>query len=249
METLYQTIAKLPHFKPTPKVNRLFRQLVEHALSKEKFPTLGAKKYLLLRKACALGEYELEKHYSKRVASSRFPRSELKRFPYYGNYEDLASLEHSSLLCLGMPLRKILFVGGGPLPLTAIILAVKYGIACDVLEKNEEAAFLSARLIESLSLSSKVSIIAEDASGFAGYNKYSAIFIAALVDPASRKKKAILARVYKGMHTGAFLVIRSAYGNRKLLYAEVKQSALPATPLLEVRPGNRIINSFLVLRK
>jgi len=249
MKTIYKNIlAQSKNLKPSPQVDKAFTELVEYATNPRNKPKLYGGQYTKLRNISSLAEYELEKENSVLIASSRNPSSALKDFVYYKNYEDLVTLEYINVSLI-KKINKALFIGGGPLPLTAIILSHKYGIRCDVLENNLEAVTLAEALISSLGLSSKVTVIHTNAKDFTLYGAYDCIYLAAMVEQMSPAKIALIHGIFTSMSKDSLLLCRSAHLNRKLLYVHVATKNLPVAPILEVRPYNHIINSFLVLQR
>lgn len=76
-----------------------------------------------LHALCSEAEFELESYYSKRVAGVDTSRAEkeLRKFPYFDNYVDLTRLELAVIYAVDpRPIRKVAFIGSGPLPLTSL---------------------------------------------------------------------------------------------------------------------------------
>jgi hypothetical protein len=103
---------------------------------------------------CAMENYWAEKFLSYDVLSP----DHLKEFWYYNNYEALWSLEKH--LIGPMTQSHIVFLGSGPLPLTAIIAALQdpsYQITC--VDYDSNACVVSQKLIAKLGLSDQINVV------------------------------------------------------------------------------------------
>jgi nicotianamine synthase len=250
IKELYNEISKLKELKPSKRVNHLFGELVKFVTSKQK-GTLTKKELINLRKICSKAEFELESYWTKEIIKSDESKEKLKEFPYYNNYEDLTCLEWNSLKACKIHHhhKNTLFIGGGPLPLTAIILAVEYNANVTILDIDKNAVELSNSLIEKLGLRNKVEVISSSAQEFLDYDKFEVIFIASLVGNSIKEKKNIFSWIREKSKQGTHILARSVYGKRKLLYQPLDSRVYNGfKPVIEVRPLNEIINSVIVLR-
>lgn len=248
---MYHALRVLPSLAPSKEVNALFSSLVLFTESGGSI-TLHKLEIEEIQKLCAKAESEIEFFYAQKILASKDYEETLKEFPYYENYEKLCELEHKNLLfCSGREkVNNLLFIGGGPLPMTAIFLARNYGAHVTVLEKDRNAVTLSKEIISVLDLSSLVAIVEIDALSFYQYQTFDAIFLAALVGEGDEEKEVIISHVYKQMKEKSLLLLRSAFGARELLYAPVREIYLTNLPvLLEVRPYKNICNSFFIIQK
>ncbi len=245
MKSITQAVLNLKDVSPNPKTNQTFSNLVEWVVANPTAPiSLSKKKLFLLQKKCALAEYELEKYWSTK---------DITKFPYYQNYLDLAKLEWESFQSCYHPSkdkRKVLFIGSGPIPFTAIILAQKYGVSSLLIDTDDEAVRLSTNLIKKLNLSHKISIQKISGQEFQDYDKYGIIYLAALAGIASTEKLSILKKIYSLAKPHTHILCRSSWGSRKLLYKPLSSTVKNYfKPIIEIRPHNHIINSFLVFEK
>ncbi|HWA52384.1 MAG TPA: nicotianamine synthase family protein [Patescibacteria group bacterium] len=240
MQKLYNEITNLDNYLPSEKVNRLFSTLVENTLKEEK-NNLNKKQIENLQKVCSSAEYELEKYWSQK---------NIYKFPYFENYLKLTKLEWFSLKsCSVHKKHKILFVGGGPLPMTAIMLAKIYRQKVTILEKEKEAVDLSSSLIKELKLQNKIKVIQVDALDFEGYKNFNAIFVAALAGINSNIKDKILEKIKKQTLKNTHILARSSWGARRILYKPLsKHSFKIFKPVMEVKPMNDIVNSFVIFQ-
>jgi nicotianamine synthase len=242
--SIYRSLASLDSYDPSPKVNRLFGRLVDRVLSGSGSVSLEESKVRELRDICATAEYRLERHWSDRVAKSDEPRATLAQFPYLENYRKLAMMEHKGLLATGssMPSRAV-FVGGGPLPLSAVCLA-DHGWSGTLIDRNPEAVALARALVSTLDVDLSVRL----ADGAAwDYADHDLIHVAALVGGV--EGDGVLEQIETTADTGTALLARSVHGRRQLLYPPLPDEAFDRFRHLQtVRPPDGIINSAVYFR-
>lgn len=148
---------KLPSYEPSEEVDRFFSQLCVYARSDFEFFRerldrnfdFSISSVVELQNICSLAEEKMEKFWAQKIIDSKNPRKTLSEFTYYMNYQKLTNLEYHLLLSQLSSLQKVLFVGSGALPLTAILLA-KQGIKATLVERDNEAYDLSSQLIKVL---------------------------------------------------------------------------------------------------
>ncbi|MFC7192178.1 nicotianamine synthase family protein [Halocatena marina] len=176
--TLYRTLASLDSYEPSPETNRLFSRLVTLVLSDNGSIDLEETAINNLRTICATAEYRLERHWSGRIVESDDPQTTLAQFPYIENYQRLAVMEHEGLVETGASVPDhTAFVGGGPLPLSALYLA-NHGWSGTIIDHNPEAVALARALISALE--TDLSIHLADGA-VVDYADYDLIHVAALV--------------------------------------------------------------------
>ena len=253
---VYQQLATASSLEPSDEVNKLFSELVrlslaplhtEDAARMLADPIIDAIRENLWR-VCARGEFELERQWSTRVTEAEDAWAELRRFPYYGNYEKLARLEAAALMgAAGRPLERVLFVGSGPLPLTSILLARHHGMRVDNVEQDERAFRVSRHLSERLGMAHQLNYRHADVLSCTDLGDYDCVFLAALVGMNAREKTALLRHLGACMRPGALLLARSSARLRGLLYPEVDIGRLqPFLPRMEIHPHDEIVNSVLI---
>ena len=243
---IYKQIVKLEDLRPSRKTNKLFSELVSFAVSQKKGDLKG-NEVIRLQKICSDAEYQLEKHWANQIIASANPSKALNKFPYSSNYKQLTQLEWLSLLgCTKHAEHKIVFIGGGPLPMTAIFLAVDHDQKVTILEKDEEAYKISARLVESINLQGKIKILNEDGSKFKGYSKFNCFFVAALAGLDKKIKQTILSEIQRQAPKKSHILARSSWGSRELLYRPLKLDNGQLKTIIEVRPHNEVVNSFYI---
>ncbi|NVP17490.1 hypothetical protein HUU51_02110 [Candidatus Gracilibacteria bacterium] len=246
IDYFYTRLKKLDDFSPGDETNDIFSSLCKYAMQTQGEPELGEKVYAI-NKFCSIGEYEMEKYYAKKIILSDNSELELLNFIYYQNYLDLTNLEYLNISFFG-DIKNILFIGGGPLPLTSIILAKKYKIKSKIIDIDPEAVDISKKLIISLGLQDYIDISLSDAIYYEDKDNYDLCYIASLVflsDDCERILSNIVKINFK------FILTRTSDGYRQLLYKKIDLELLKNffDMKLIVHPKNNIINSFILSTK
>ncbi len=204
-----------------------------------------------LRSLCSAGEIELERAWARRIIISRDPQRELREFPYFANYEQLTRLEHHAVLGVtDCALPRMLFVGAGPLPLTALLLATQHGHTdIDNIDIDSAATRLAERLVGVLGIGSLRfrSVDVLDCTDVAGYDL---VYVAAMVGPHPDEKSRVIKHLYRQMRPGALLLARSAHSLRTLLYPPLRLRDLDEfRPLVVLNPHTEVVNSLVIAEK
>lgn len=206
-----------------------------------------------LRTLASTGEGHMEAHWARRIAGDADPDAALERFPYLGNYHDLVRLETGALAALGLPgPRRAVVLGSGPLPLTGLVLAERYG--ADVLHVDRDPTAIEAGDAVAAAVGIPARSLVADLDGplppelVTELRAADLVLVGALVGTDRAAKDAITARLAAAA-PDAVLLVRSAAGLRTLLYPEVTPADLPHLDvLLEVHPRTDVVNSVLVGR-
>ncbi len=264
---LHEHLSRLDSLAPDPEVNGLFQELVRvcvHADDRAAPPVLADPRIRRLRpdllRLCSRGESLLEQAWARRVLEAGDPWAELRRFSYLENYQQLSRLEMHTLAGAGhvpRPGAGICFLGGGPLPVSALLLHRELGAAVDVVDNDPHAADLARRLLDRLAPGPDLRVAQGDATSAEDMAQLLAgcdvVVVAALVGHTREQKRAVLRAVGRALDPGAYLVLRSARGLRSLLYAAVEpgdvSEAAGCVPLVLVHPLGEVVNSVLVARR
>lgn len=139
----------------------------------------------------------------------------------------------------------VLFIGSGPLPITAVLLSMFTGCCVDCYDKNKKFADISKRVIEKLSLSNKIKIYNKKGEEISE-NKYSAFVIALLAKP----KDKILDRVWNGSIKGARIICRTSDGVREAFYEQTDPILLKKYPSVNkiFAKHDQTISSVLLIK-
>jgi nicotianamine synthase len=264
---LYEELSRLDNLAPAPEVDALFAELVRvcvHADDRAAPLVLADARIRRLRpellRLCSRGESLLEQSWAYRVLSAADPWTELGRFTYLENYEQLSRLEVHTLAGAGhvpRPGGRLCFLGGGPLPVSALLLHRELGVAVDVIDNEPQAAGLARRLLDRLAPGPGLRVTQADATSAADMTQIlpgcDVIVVAALVGHTRDQKRAMLRVVGPALDPGAYLVMRSARGLRSLLYAVVEprdvEEEAGCVPQVLVHPLGGVVNSVLVARR
>lgn len=249
IKDIYKKISSLKTLTPSEEVNNIFSELVARSIQYEADGKLTRYELSKLQVISAKAEFELEKYWADRIISSKNPQDELNNFTYYKNYSDLTKLELYSLeSCSDHSDHKALFIGGGPLPMTSIMLALEHNINSTIIDSDELAVELSSKLISVLKLENKIKIIHANGSDF-DYTNFNTIYIAALAGLNSKAKNEIFKQIKKTAKKDIHLIARSSWRNRKLLYKPISASIYKIfKPIIKVDPFNDIVNSVIILK-
>jgi nicotianamine synthase len=264
---IYQRLRSLDSLAPSPVVDRLFTDLVQACVTTDPRHTatvLGDERVRALRphlrQLCSDGETFLEKAWAREVLRSPDARLRLADFPYLANYEKLARLEVHALAASGHDLTSqptVCFIGGGPLPLSAIFLQRLLAARVRVVDRDPEAVELSGRVLGLLlPAADAICVRRADARSVddlaAAVDGCEVVVVAALVGTDAMDKRTVLANLGRVLQPGARLVVRSADGLRSLLYpvvdvGDVRDAGLEPEAL--VHPLGEVVNSVLVARR
>lgn len=251
---LYASLAAAPSLAPSPRVNVVFSELVALTNSAN---DATSRKLLAdpeiaaivphLRELCATGEGLLEGYWADRIVNARRPASMLQQFPYFQNYVQLARMEaHALRGVTDAPLKRAVFIGSGPMPLSSIMLETRHGFTVDNLDINGHALTQGARVAEAAGATNQ-RFFHSDIHGYAKEDLRQAdvVCVAALAGLDPKQKAEITDVLAREMRPGALLLVRSADRLRGLLYPVVDE-VQGFTPEIIVHPRNDVVNSVLI---
>lgn len=249
---IYLDLVKQSTLEPTDTVSRLFSDLVTsvlHEPQKQACDWLHEEQIAHLQSICGQGEFSLELYWSKKISTSPDPWQSLQEFPYFKNYVALTKLEWQTLQsCKQHTEHNIVFCGGGPLPLTAILIAEWFAIPITILDSNREAVIQARSLIESLGLHSLINAQHCTAQAYTNYAAHNSVYVAALAGSDASVKRQIFATIRQQVTAHAHVLTRSSWDARTLLYQPLDMRSIPGFRIQkEIRPAAPIINSILIL--
>lgn len=184
-------------------------------------------------------ETRLESVFAKRLTTGEIP--DCGQYVLNERFLGLVSSE-IELASIGATDR-VLFIGSGPFPITAILLTHLSGCRVDCYESEKEYSAISNQLISSIGLDSRIEVVNAD-DRQATYGNYSLVLVAVLARP----KRRILGSIWKGAVPGTRVVCRTTAGLRRLFYKETPLSLLRHYgPLSVCRAGaGQTISSVLL---
>lgn len=254
VETITQKLKTQQHLQPNKLVNHLFSDLVvtiqtHDSMSCQNFVQEHNLHYLAQQSQCLCseGEYALEMYWSKKITTAHCPQQAIQRFPYLHNYQQLVDLE-LQVMKPTSPVKKVLFIGSGPLPMSAILLANQYW-HIDCIDKNQTAHDHGQAVVRALGIA-HIHCICADIHNQENLAQYQIIIMGSLVGTTSHEKELILRHIHDRVSPGTKVIVRSSHGLRELLYPSINISQLTQWSIEHiVHPKNDIINSLIVLCK
>ncbi|MZQ86749.1 nicotianamine synthase [Paenibacillus sp. 5J-6] len=190
-------------------------------------------------------EYQMELFDSRHLCHQpEFGLASLFQYKNWGNYESLVGEELKQLRKISRPeeiTSPIVFVGSGPLPLSALLLHLRWNVSVICLDIDPDACKAARFMMERINLSENVQVVHRDGAEF-DYADYQHVFIASLVT----QKDKVLEQIRQS-NPGALVAIRTAEGIRRLMYEAINEEAIAAAGwqlLGRTSPiENRVINS------
>lgn len=125
-------------------------------------------------------DYNLEKDFVLKFLKDAV---QIEQFPYYEDYVRTASSE--AKLIQG----NCLFIGGGPVPMTPIMLNRDHGINVEAMDYSSEAVRLSKAMLQKMGL--PIRVFLGDGTRFQRYRKYQTIFVSLEAGNTEELKRAI----------------------------------------------------------
>ncbi len=156
---------------------------------------------LITEAVTAEEDYNVEKAFAQKVISGQ---ASLEQFPYFDDYRTTMATEHQK--SGGGP---VLFIGGGPVPISAILLATDHHMSTTVMELMPEAVQLSNALIKKLGISG-IRVLQGDGRVFSGYGQYKTIYVALEAGPTRETKEAIFTQIAKQVTPNTTLLVRGS---------------------------------------
>jgi len=141
-------------------------------------------------------------------------------YTLYARFERLIEREVS--LLQGVKPGRLLFIGSGPMPITALCLQQRLGIPIDCLEKYQTAVDESKSVMKMLSCENAINI-------YQGYgeeidaSQYDVVLVALLAKP----KYDILAQIRDTSKDDVRIICRTSEGSRKVFYEPTEDNAIP----------------------
>ncbi|EKQ53444.1 MAG: Nicotianamine synthase protein [Methanobacterium sp. Maddingley MBC34] len=185
----------------------------------------------------------LETENAEAILKSDDPWATLESFHFYNRYQGL--LRNENQLVKFTPEQKVVFIGGGPLPLTLILLNKIFNAQCVSVEILPEVAELSQKVIEKLGLESQIEIIRGDETSLRSID-YTVVMVAALAEPKER----VFANVWEVVDTVTPVIYRTYTGMRAILYSPVTEKATRGFHKeVMILPTGKVNNTSVLIRK
>ena len=165
-------------------------------------------------------------------------------YPLYARFERLIDRE-VRLLGKNKP-KKMLFIGSGPMPITALCLQHRLGIQIDCLERFQEAVDESKLVMKKLGMDGAINVIQGYGENF-DVSEYDAILVALLAKP----KRTILENILRTCKDDVSVICRTSDGSRVVFYEPTLENAIPDPFVVQgyARAGVDDTISSVLLRK
>ena len=161
----------------------------------------------LLNNAYCAWETELEYRFARSVIKGQL---EISDYLLYERFDTLLRCEMA--LVPGTP-ENMLFIGSGPVPISALHMHLQTGRPVDCLDRDPQAVEISRELVRKAGLENAIRIFCDRGEQH-NVSKYDLVLVALLAKP----KRAILRNLRKSTNPGAHILCRTSTGLRKLVY-------------------------------
>jgi L-amino acid N-acyltransferase YncA len=200
---------------------------------------LNAEEYTYLNNAYCRWETEIEFRFSEAILAGK--ETDFKHYLLSDRFDTLIRRELE--LLTGPPPERILFIGSGPLPISAFYLHHLTGKRIDCLDRDQAAVEVSRRVIDKLGLNDALHVFNGVGENF-NIADYDLIVIALLAKP----KRRILRNVRKHAAPGCRILCRTSYGLRRLVYEPTPEDVLLGFDITEkqVAEGDQTISTLLL---
>lgn len=142
-------------------------------------------------------------------------------YPLYARFERL--IEREIGLLNGYKPKRLLFIGSGPMPITALCLQHRLGTQIDCLERYPEAVNESRLVMKKLRMEGAINVFQGRGENH-NMSEYDVILVALLAKP----KKAILQNILKHCNDDVRIICRTSDNSRHVFYEPTLENAIPA---------------------
>lgn len=197
----------------------------------------------LIRKFYVKLGARLETDNAKAILESDDPWKTLESFHFYPRYQGL--IKNENQLVKFTPEQKVVFIGGGPLPLTLILFNRLYGSRCVSVEIQPEVAELSRQVLKKLGLESEIEVVVGDETSVKDID-YTVVMVAALAEPKER----VFTNLWETVDTITPVIYRTYTGMRAILYSPVTEKATRGFHKeVMILPTGKVNNTSVLIRK
>lgn len=177
------------------------------------------------------------------IIESEDPWKTLESFYFFERYEKLISDEWS--LAKFPKDEPLIFIGGGPIPLTLILFNKLFEIKGISIEIRKDMVELSKKVLYKLNLNYEIKVIHADETGITEYNSGN-IIVAALAEP----KKRVFRNIRDSITSKTKIIYRTYTGMRAILYSPVTEDSILGFKLIKVNlPTGKVNNTSVLIQK
>ncbi len=185
----------------------------------------------------------LETQNARDILIADDPWAEVESFHYYNRYLTLVGNE--VLLAAFSAGDRVVFIGGGSVPLTSMLLNTHYGVEGISLELVPQIADLSRQVLDKLGFSSSIEVVCGDESALADL-KYDGVIVGASAEPKNR----VFTNVRSVVSTETKILYRTYSGMRAILYPTVTAEDLAGFHESgRVLPTGKVNNTSVLISK
>ena len=183
-------------------------------------------------------ETQLEHRFVRRLIQGEV---NLPQYPFYERFGGLVTRELA--MTANLQPQRILFIGSGPLPITAIHLHLQTQAPVDCVARKADVEGITLQALEKCGLNHSVRIVADEASDY-DVSTYDLIVVGLLAKP----KKSILNTLRKRSRAGCKILCRTSHGLKRLAYEETAEQDRRGFHLKgeQVAAGEQLISTFLL---
>lgn len=245
--------AERGNLAPTPELNGLFAELRALAQQSQGQDEIQQTTYALrdvmddLYQLNAEAGFALEQHWGVRIQQASDPMAELQQFPLWDNYVRLTGLDVAAMRHEKPDMKSVLFVGAGPLPLTAFIMATQYQLDVTNLDIDSDATCCATAWMERVLGVASLPCVHMDVMDFTDFGKYDAVVMAAMVGLDVGTKQRVLAHLHANLRPDQLLLVRCG----SLLYPQLtaeQMTGFNVTDYVQPRDGV-VVNKAILARK
>jgi len=183
-----------------------------------------------------------EKQLAETLIHSQNPWKTLSGFPLYPRYEALIKGQMEAVP--GLPEKKFIFIGCGPVPMSLILMARLYETRSIGLETSKESVLTGRKVIGALELADRLEIVQGDDSSLDKLS-WDAVLVAALAQPKERIFEN-LQHILSGQNRAIPVIYRTYTGMRAVLYEPVSPSDIKGFRIVKkVFPMGRVNNTTI----
>lgn len=256
--SIKQALLAEPNLYPQQRVDWLFEGLIEwsRCAGEQIDQSWLASNCVVLNQLCARGEGMMEEYWvEKFLAKKNLSVEDLREFKYFQNYEDLSEWEIGLVKdYLGYLPRRILLVGSGSLPLSAILWNLKTGVKVECWDCDNYAVERSRKLMERLGLSENIEVKLKDFFDQQNFESFDLVMGAALLGITEKEKEKVVKHLEENLAAGQTVLLRTSENLKVIFYQPVKLDWLNNFKDVKIfNPENfgklEIINSVILAKK
>lgn len=162
-------------------------------------------------------ETELENEFAQKVLDGNVTAE--TDYPLYARFKRLVKAEID--LARIRPSDKVLFIGSGPFPISAMLFSQLTSVSVDCYDKSLEACGTSQKVVNSLGFADRINILNTSGEDGRVYD-YNVIIVALLAQP----KEKIMTNIWFHAPPDVKVICRTSEGIRQAFYNGVQERSL-----------------------